>query len=186
MQTDNPTMNAPSLSRFSSEVLLVFIGHSSDADTEAKAICDLERDLQRELERLQNIANAGLPFKTVRFWEWNYDAPPNVGGQDTTISPDLDRANIAIFVFKERVGVATWDELERSRNRTPSQIPVVALFSANPPESKRMADLAVVEGWSELLKKKRSLAADWMAPNSKSLRPTPDYEDVNHLNSTFA
>jgi len=162
-------------------VLLVFVGHSSDADEEARAIRDLERNLQREFEHLQRVARGTFPFKTVRCWEWNYDAQPKVGGQDTSINPHLDRANIALFVFKERIGQVTWSELERSRRREPPGIPVVAFFPTCPPESGRMSDIKVVHAWAELLEKKRSLTRDWTETDSRSLRPTTDYRDVNDL-----
>ncbi len=62
---------------------------------------------ERELERLLSV-NGTLPFKTVRCWEWNYDSAPCVGGQVAAINPDLDRANIAIFVFKEQSLTEDW------------------------------------------------------------------------------
>ena len=174
-------MNSTHPSEFGPEVLLVFVGHSSDADKEAQVILDLERDLLRELEHLQVAANGTLPFKTVRCWEWRNDAAPKVGGQDATITPELVRANIALFVFKERVGTVTWSELEWSRKRASPPILVLAFFPANSPESRRMSDVAVAEAWADLLRKKRALVADWTAPDSKSLRPTTDYKDVKHL-----
>lgn len=174
-------MSSPIPSKFGPEVLLIFIGHSNDADEEAQAIRNLERELGRELERLQAVTNGTLPFKTVRCWEWNFDTPTRVGGQDAIITPELDRANIALFVFKERVGTVTWTELERSRTRSAQPIPVAAFFPASSPESSRMSQESVVVAWLELLQKKRSLAADWTAPDSKSLKPVTDYRDTDHL-----
>jgi hypothetical protein len=165
---------------FGPEVLLLFVGHSADAAEEARAIAALERELGRELERLQ-VASQTLPFKTVRCWQWNSDAPPTVGGQRAAINPYLDRANMALFVFKERIGEVTWSELERARGRKNPSIPVVAFFPENPPDNTRMSDLLVVQGWMNLLQKRRGLSEDWAAEDSRSLRPTPTYLDIEHL-----
>jgi tetratricopeptide (TPR) repeat protein len=166
---------------FGPEVLLVFIGHSNDAEKEARAIYGLEHDFQRELERLQIAASGALQFKTVRCWEWATDAFPKVGGQEALITPHLVRANIALFVFKQRVGKVTWTELEYSRKRSSPTIPVAAFFPANPPESKLMSEVAVAKAWTTLLNKRRSLAKDWPKRGSISIKPTISYKSIKHL-----
>jgi hypothetical protein len=168
-------------SKFGPEVLLIFVGHSEDANEEAEAVRNMELELQRELEPLRRVAFNSTGFTTVRVWKWRYDAPPGVGGQDQVVSPDLDRANIAIFVFKERIGRVTWNELDRCRNRKDSPIPVLAFFPVNPPDISRMIDPAVVEGWLELLKRKKELTADWTSSDSRSVTPLEDYQDVTSL-----
>jgi hypothetical protein len=168
-------------SKFGPEVLLIFIGHSDDADAEAEAVLGVERELQSVLEQHLEVTNGSLPFKTVRLWEWNRDAPPRVGGQEQVITPDLDRANVAVFLFKDRIGRVTWTELERCRDRNAPAIPVLACFPENSPDGKRLKDPVVVAAWLELLEKKQALTADWTAPGSRSLTPMPDYRDAGHL-----
>ncbi len=167
--------------KFGPEVLLIFVGHSDDADGEAQAILDVEHDLQRVLEQHLEVANGSLPFKTVRLWEWNRDARAGVGGQEEVITPIIDRANAAVFLFKERIGPVTWIELERCRNRDAPAITVLAVFPEDPPDGKRMTNHAVVAAWLELLEKKRALTADWTARGSRSLTPMDDYRDRHHL-----
>lgn len=168
-------------SQFGKDVLLVFVGHSGDADAEATAILTLQRDLQHELDRLQGATKDPLPYRQVRLWEWNSDATPEVGGQEAMISPHLDRADIALFVFKERIGTVTWSELERARSRVAPAIPVIAVFPANPPDGSRLNELAGAQGWAELMHKRESLVADWNEAESLSLKPTTHYTDAPHL-----
>jgi hypothetical protein len=59
--------------------------------------------------------------------------------------------------------------------------PVIPLFPALPPPREDMARLDVSEQWTELLRHKASLIADWTAEGSSSLRPTTDYHDLDHL-----
>src|SRR6266853_2295998 len=96
---------------FGPEVLLIFVGHSNDTKEEIEAIRNIESKLQRELEGLLKVISDRTTFKVIRIWEWNYDATLGVGGQSKSITPYLQRANIALFVFKERIGKVTWDEL---------------------------------------------------------------------------
>lgn len=167
------------LTTFGRDVLLVFVGHSRDAAAEATALLDIEGDLNRVLQHHLKV-NSSLPFKTVRLWEWNRDAPAGVGGQEQVISPIVDRANAAVFVFKERIGEVTWAELERLRNRVPS-VAVLPFFPATPPDGMRLMDQEVVASWAELLRKKKELTADWNAPESRSVTPMDDYRDADHL-----
>jgi len=169
--------------KFGPEVLLIFVGHSEDSDQEAAKLLEIEGDLQRVLEQHQEVANGTLPFKTIRLWEWNRDAFPGVGGQEEIITPIIDRANAAVFLFKERIGAVTWSELERCRNRKDPAISVEAFFSENPPDIGKMKDTTAVAAWLDLLEKKRALTADWTAPGSRSLTPMDDYRDPNHLKS---
>ncbi len=157
---------------FSADTLVIFIGHSDDAVAEAHAIRGLEMDLQRELERWQRHAQNTLPFKTVRMWEWNYDAPPLVGGQDKVITPAVERANVAVFVFKERIGKITWEELELSRTKPNAPISILVFF----PSTEKTAKNGV-----ELENKKLELTADWNLPGSRALRPIEPYNDISHL-----
>jgi Domain of unknown function (DUF4062)/Putative ATP-dependent DNA helicase recG C-terminal len=174
-------MTAMSPSKFGPEVLLIFIGHSEDADGNAEAVLGVEHDLQRVLEQHLEVASGSLPFKTVRLWEWNRDAPPEIGGQEQVITPIIDRANAAVFLFKERVGRVTWSELERCRDRKAPAIAVLAFFPDHSPDGNRMTDPTSVAAWLELLEKKRTLTTDWTASRSRSLTPMAVYRDADHL-----
>ncbi|MFL5381859.1 MAG: DUF4062 domain-containing protein [Longimicrobiaceae bacterium] len=168
----------PPPSIFGPEVLLIFVGHSDDAAAEAGALLEIERDLQRVLEHHLEVANGSLPFKTVRLWEWTRDARAGIGGQERVIAPAVLRANVAVFVFKERIGKVTWAELENARDRA---IPVLSFFPAIPPEGKRLMEPSAADAWAELLKRKKELTADWDEPGSRSVTPMDDYDGVDHL-----
>lgn len=103
-------MSAVAAEKFEPEVLLIFLGHSSDADDCADAIYSLESELQRHLDQHLSVT-PNLPFKRVRMWEWRKDGLPRVGGQDEVVAAALKRANIAVFVFKERIGAVSWASL---------------------------------------------------------------------------
>ena len=141
----------------------------------------LEGDLQRELERLLLVQQQKGPYATLWMWKWALDAAPLVGGQDRVITPELDRANIAVFVFKERVGKVTWQELERCRTSQTDPIPLIVVFPDQPPELSRMKDLQTVNNWAELVARKTELTADWTKEDSRSVTPAPDYRDLQHL-----
>lgn len=165
---------------FGSEVLLIFVGHSDDSKVEVEAFRQIEGKLQRELEGLLKVAQLGK-FKVIRIWDWNYDAALGVGGQATAVTPYIERANIALFIFKERIGKVTWDELLTFRNRADNRIPLIAVFPKAAPDRSRFNDINVVDNWSDLLKKKRELTSDWTEAGSTSLTPIEDYNDSEHL-----
>jgi hypothetical protein len=171
-------MSAVASEKLGPEVLLVFLGHSSDADALADAIYDLERDLQRLLDQHLSVSS-GIPFKTVRVWEWRRDGLPIVGGQDQIVAAAIKRANIAVFVFKERIGSVSWAELNQSRNRENPPIPVLAFFPTDSPADLNDEDR--IAKWLDLVKKRSELVKDWSAPNSKALRPMEKYKDAAHL-----
>lgn len=166
-------------SEFGSEYLLIFIGYSGDASDAADTIAALEAELQRELDKLRRV-NPSVTFNRIKMWKWDADAAPAVGGQATVITPALERANVAVFVFKERIGEVAWHELGLVRQRQPP-VPVLPFFPANPPSTDRMMIDSVAEQWTDLLKKKRSLAAGWMDIESNALTPLPQYKDIKDL-----
>jgi class 3 adenylate cyclase len=164
------------------EELLIFVGYSDDARGEAVAIRALEPTLQDLLKRLNLVASQRTKYRDLKVFNWAYDADLVVGGQASAISPHLERAAVAVFVFKERVGLVTWRELEECRSRdAQKRIPVIALFPQDPPQATRMNSVEVVDAWSNLLKKKRELTEDWSEENSRSITPVEPYRDVEHL-----
>jgi|GEM_PF-432636 len=173
--------NSEAQTDFGPEVLLIFVGHSDDTKKEAEAIRSVETKLQRELESLLKVIPDSTSFRLIRIWDWNYDAALGVGGQAKSITPYLERANIALFVFKERIGTITWEELLECRRRSEYRIPVIAIFPETPPSSVRFNDLQAVSNWLDLLQKKRELTIDWTLPSSTSLTPIEDYRDGDHL-----
>jgi tetratricopeptide (TPR) repeat protein len=172
-------MNPPISSTFDQDVLLIFVGFSSDGDAGANAIVSLEPDLQGELDKLKAVKKA-IPFNHVKVWKWNNDAHAAIGGQAVVVTPELERANIAVFVFKERIGRVTWLELDFARNRNPP-IPVLVFFPSKPPTDDRMMEDDVAEQWLDLLKKKKELIAGWTDADSKAVIPLPTYSDVGRL-----
>jgi hypothetical protein len=122
--------------------LVVFVGHSEDARDEAKAIKSLIDQIQGELNKLNHIVGPSSRFMVVKIFLWEYDALSEVGGQERTINPHLNRSNIAVFVFRERVGSVTWQELTACRQRDENRIPLIALFPNKSPEPERMTSPA--------------------------------------------
>jgi tetratricopeptide (TPR) repeat protein len=171
-------MSMTASENFGPEVLLIFIGHSSDADAFADEIYDLGGELQHLLDQHLSVYPK-IPFKTVRTWEWRKDALPLVGGQDQVVAAALNRANITVFVFKDRIGSVSWSELDQSRNRDNPPIPVLAFFPTDSPTNLYDEDAAAK--WLELLRKRGELVKDWSEPKSKALRPMERYKDVAHL-----
>lgn len=166
-------------SDFGEEVLLVFVGYSRDGGKAAETIVELEKELQRELDKLKRV-NRSAPYRVVKIWKWESDAAAQVGGQAAVISPHLERADIAVFVFNERVGEVAWQELTEARTRKPP-IPVLPFFPSQPPSAERLMQSDAIDSWSDLIKKKQSLAENWTDPESSALTPLPTYKDLGNL-----
>lgn len=161
------------------DTLLVFIGHSSDSNAEASALLQLETELQNELDNLHTISGGRLQYRRIKLWEWQRDAPHLIGGQDKMISPYVDHAAIALFIFKERLGEVTAAELDRCRNSPPPrQLHVIPLFW------KGVPDVSVEQNainWGQLTTYKRTLADGWSQDGNNCLRPSDPYTDLDHL-----
>ena len=100
---------------FPEDELLIFIGHSDDASAEANAILELQSEIDKDFRLLLKSNRHRSVFKRIRLWEWTLDALALPGGQERAVIPALDRAQIVLFVFRERVGKVTWQELEKAR-----------------------------------------------------------------------
>jgi len=175
-------MSENSKPEFSPGTLVVFVGHSDDAREEAESIVGLQSELQTEIEKRLEVMPKGGRFTKVKIWEWRSDAKAVVGGQGVAITPFLKQANVAIFVFKTRVGAVTWSELNEFRSRVDNPCPVITLFPASPPSSEQMVKLENAKHWLELLEKKRELTSDWpQEKGSKAITPVEDFRDRDHL-----
>jgi tetratricopeptide (TPR) repeat protein len=172
------TKPAPA-SEYGTDVLLIFVGYSSDGSKAADTIVALEGALQKELDKLRRV-NSAIPFRRVKIWKWENDAAAAIGGQAAVVTPELQRANAAVFVFKERVGRVTWEELTIARKRAPT-IPVLPFFPASSPAGKRMLETKAADDWADLVRKKRELGADWTELDSIAVTPLPVYKKVEHL-----
>jgi hypothetical protein len=105
-----------------------------------------------------------------------------VGGQRFAINPYLDRAAIAVFVFRERIGAVTWEELNNCRNRPKEKrIPTFALFPSDPPAGERLCELEVARACAELLAGRHELIEDWDKEESRSVTPLELYRNKEHL-----
>lgn len=93
---------------FPPDELLIFIGHSDDASAEALAIVELQSEIEKDFRLLLKSNGNRSPFRRIRLWEWTLDALALSGGQEAVVTPALDRAQIALFVFRDRVGKVTW------------------------------------------------------------------------------
>ena len=156
--------------------LKFFIGFSDDAKEEAKYIYELEKYFQKTLRRF--ISFKSSKYHSLRMYLWPYDAELGIGGQKMAIEPFLINSDLAIFVFKERVGAVTWEELCLCRKQ---EIPVVAVFPTNFHDPSQLNDLNKVTSWQELLSKKMSLTEDWNSEVSQSITPVSTYDNTEHL-----
>ncbi len=161
------------------EYLQIFVGYSSDGKPQAETIVGLEPQLQGELDKIRRL-NRNVPFIRVKCFMWENDASTHPGGQPEHIDPVILRANVAVFVFNERVGKVSWEELELARTRTPP-IPVLPFFPSKPPPDERMNKAEVAQSWFDLCIKRDSLAASWTEPGTKALTPLPNYADLKSL-----
>ncbi|MEM9458861.1 MAG: ATP-binding protein [Myxococcota bacterium] len=152
------------------EVLLIFIGHSRDADAEVRKLRETESRLQRELNTLIRAGANSSGVRVVQFWEHIEDASNWPGNQATVIDPYVDRADIAVFVFKNRIGFQTWRELEYCRESERQKV-VLAFFSKDPPGGQELLDRKKVEDWLELLLRRECLTEAWSESDVSSIRP---------------
>ena len=173
-------------SEFPPDELLIFIGHSDDASAEANAILELQSEIEKDFRLLLKPNGHRSPFKRIRLWEWTLDALALTGGQERAVTPALDRAQIAIFVFRERVGKVTWEELEKARKGSiEKNLHILALFpETSPPQDKSLhhqAKLQASRDWTALLERQEELTKEWTNPDSCSITPTPTYQDAEEL-----
>lgn len=182
VKMDN-TNNAIMLSQiFPEDALVIFIGHSDDANEEAEAIRDLHPELERTFREYLDLPGVQSKFQSLRLWEWNKDAFSKAGGQKKVIDPVLYQARIALFVFKERVGAITWEVLEKAREQSlKDNLHILTFFPGKVPQSLDMTDVKTAEDWSCLMRRKVALTEDWNEDGSRSLTPFPNYEDRAHL-----
>jgi type IV secretion system protein VirD4 len=164
---------------FGPEYLLIFVGYSSDADYLAETVVALEPIFQRELDKLRRV-NSTVPFNRVKVWKWDSDAAAIKGGQEAVITPALKRANIATFIFNERIGEVAWRELNYALDKKPP-VPVLPFFKSVPPSREQMMKEDVAEQWLDLLKKSKSLTENWTDPETNAVTPLPKYSDKNYL-----
>jgi formylglycine-generating enzyme required for sulfatase activity/energy-coupling factor transporter ATP-binding protein EcfA2 len=180
------THTLPASSEFPADELLIFIGHSDDASKEAEAIMELQTEIEKDFRRLLKSNRNQSPYRRIRLWEWGSDALALTGGQEAVVNTALDRAEIALFVFRERVGKVTWQELERVRKRRSETKPhVCTFFPEFPPVQGKFPDphakLKASRDWTDLLERQIELTGDWSGADSCSITPCPLYQDKEDL-----
>jgi len=169
---------------YSKDVLLIFVGYASDAKQEAQAIFTLKGQLKDFLDHMNKFNHredsTAKKFKIIEFFDWEIDADISVGGQNTKITPIIERANIHIFVFRSRVGEVTWEELIQVKNSEWNQKKILAFFPDQVPQGLDFMDEKVSDDWSDLLKKRKILTQDWGEDKSFSITTTL-YSDQKNL-----
>jgi len=178
MQPDTKT-TVPASPEFPKDELLIFIGHSDDASAEANAILELQSEIEKDFRLLLKSNGYRSIFKRIRLWEWTLDALA-LTGEERAVTPALDHAEIAIFVFRERVGEVTWQELEKARKGSiKKNLHILALFpETSPPQDKSLHHLAKLQAsrdWTTLLERQGELTMEWTNPDSCSVTPCPTY-----------
>ena len=171
---------------FPEDELLIFIGHSDDASAEANAILELQSEIDKDFRLLLKSNGHRSVFKRIRLWEWTLDALALPGGQERAVTPALDHAQIAIFVFRDRVGKVTWQELEKARKGSSSSQPhVFAVFpeaaSTQEKSLHHIAKLQAARDWAVLLERQGELTIEWTNPDAGSVTPCPTYQDAEDL-----
>ena len=164
------------------DVLLIFVGHSNDADLAAAQVKQLEAQVQRRLDHIDTVTNGAQRFRRVKIYEWDMDAPAFVDGQKQ-IDRTIDQTHIGVFVFQDRVGAVTEEEMRRCQER---KIPVIAVFAANPSFKIESGDDAVryakaFSKWQTLQAFKRGLPQTWTDENSNAIRPQEEFRTIQDL-----
>ena len=169
---------------FPPDELLIFIGHSDDASAEADAMLELKEEIEHDFRRLLTSNNHRSRFRRIKFWESRYDALAIPGGQDVVVAPALERAQIAVFLFKKRVGCVTRQELDITRQQS-RDTHVFAFFPHNQPLVNSFDtlddEIQATSDWLELKKYQKSLTSDWTQSGSSSVTPFPKYKDPKDL-----
>jgi hypothetical protein len=174
---------------FPLDELLIFIGHSDDAKAEADAILELKVEIEKDFCLLLTSNNHRSSLRRWTFWEWHENAKAITGGQEAVVTPALEHAQIAIFVFKERVGKVTWEELDKARKSSRERkLHILALFpDDNPRQGKfpnAQAKLQSSRDWTALLERQEELTNDWTSTNSCSVTPCRTYQSIEELRDT--
>jgi formylglycine-generating enzyme required for sulfatase activity len=174
-------------SEFSPDELLIFIGHSDDASAEVEAVMSLRSEIEKMFGEFLKVNSHRSRFRRWNFWEWREDALTITGGQDAVVKHALDHARVAIFIFKERVGKVTWQELEQVRERSREQrLHILAFFPEEKPYQGKFpntqAKLQASRDWTTLLERQESLTVDWTNPDvGLSVTPCPTYQSIEEL-----
>ncbi len=171
---------------FPLDELLIFIGHSDDASVEANAVLELQSEIEKDFRLLLKANGHRSPFHRIRLWEWTLDALALTGGQERAVTPALDHAKIAVFVFRERVGKVTWQELEKARKGSREKsLHILAFFPETSPLQARypnaLAKLQAARDWATLLERQGELTTEWINPDACSVTPCPTYQDSEEL-----
>ena len=186
MQHSMPPVTKKATTEFPPDELLIFIGHSDDASAEANAILELQSEIEKDFRLLRKSNGNRSPFHRIRLWEWTLDALALPGGQETAVTPALERAQIAIFVFRERVGKVTWQELEKARELSRKQnVHVFAFFPESDPHQGKFPNLEAkcqaADNWAALTKCQKELTTSWTNPDACSVTPCPTYQNIEEL-----
>jgi formylglycine-generating enzyme required for sulfatase activity len=164
------------------DALVVFIGHSDDAKDEVQAILSLQPELERRFREYLALKGGDSVWQSLRLWEWKEDASSMPGGQKTVVDPALSHAKIGVFVFRERIGLVTWTELENIRERSKTEhLHILAFFPETPPKSLDLNTSKDLHQWSEVVKRRDMLAENWENPDAASVTPLEKYRDLEHL-----
>ncbi len=171
---------------FPEDELLIFIGHSDDASAEALAIVELQSEIEKDFRILLKSNGHRSPFRRIRQWEWTLDALAIPGGQETAVTPAIDHAEIALFVFRERVGKITWEELEKARKWSREKsLQILAFFPETSPVQNKFpnahAKLQAARDWTTLLERQGELTTEWINLDYCSVTPCPTYQDSEEL-----
>ena len=102
------------------------------------------------------------------------------------VTPALERAQIAIFLFKERAGKVTWQELEKVRELSRKQnVHVFAFFPESDPHQGKFPNLEAkcqaADNWAALTKCQKELTTSWTNPDACSVTPCPTYQNIEEL-----
>ena len=171
---------------FPPDELLIFIGHSDDASAEVEAVMSLRSEIEKMFGEFLKVNSHRSRFRRWNFWAWGKDALTITGGQDAVVKHALDHARVAIFIFKERVGKVTWQELEQVRERSREQhLHILALFPEEKPYQGKFpnaqAKLQASRDWTALLERQEELTSDWTSTDSCSVTPCPTYQSIEEL-----
>lgn len=162
----------------------IFLGYADDADKQIEVIKKLESSIDEYIKKEANELNPqGTVFSNCKYFEWRENASLSTGGQDEKITPDIEKSDLCIFIFKSRIGHTTRKEVELARSLNkhiiclfPSQIIFAELMTEGFDDYKKL---------SEIKEYKKSLTNDWNKKGAKSTTPIEEYDNDTLSNIAF-
>lgn len=155
----------------------IFLGYADDASEQIELIKELKVEIDEFIQETANSFGGNESFYYTKFFEWRNNAPLDTGGQEKKINPHIKKTDLAIFIFRSRVGTVTKKEIELARNLNKN---IICIFPNQQIYSELMMENNIdFKILGELEEYKKSLTKDWTDSDSKSVTPVNNYDNEN-------